>query len=246
MPTTSVSVEAVRQQLENLGRRDVPEDLIASFLRDLGVKPDLSAGAAPSAHREGEGEYEEDFEREGEEEEFLGCSRVDEREARAPLGVSRAANTPPRGEHLHRYGHGLAGEGMAKENASPDDALLSYRSESRMSGERSWSPSPSKKSRAGALAGGAPKTDRVARYQQTRDSWKSNCKAVQNGKKSKPAINFHKLHQQQHAQAAKKTKRAIASGRKKVVRGPAYTTVNEQRRDSLRFEVRQSLRHVSE
>ena len=43
----SVSVEAVREQLESMGR-NVPEDLIETFLRDLGVEPVLS----PSAERE--------------------------------------------------------------------------------------------------------------------------------------------------------------------------------------------------
>ena len=37
MPTT-VSVDAVRRQLEQMGR-DVPEELISTFLRDLGVEP---------------------------------------------------------------------------------------------------------------------------------------------------------------------------------------------------------------
>ena len=46
----SVSVEAVREQLESMGR-NVPEDLIETFLRDLGVEPVLS----PSAEREKRG-----------------------------------------------------------------------------------------------------------------------------------------------------------------------------------------------
>jgi len=52
----SVSVEAVRRQLEMMGR-DVPQDLISSFLKDLGVEPVSENGGRTA--QEAEDRYEE-------------------------------------------------------------------------------------------------------------------------------------------------------------------------------------------
>ena len=55
----SVSVEAVRRQLEMMGR-DVPQDLISSFLKDLGVEPVSENGGRTA--QEAEDRYEDDYE----------------------------------------------------------------------------------------------------------------------------------------------------------------------------------------
>lgn len=237
----SVSVEAVREQLESMGR-NVPEDLIETFLRDLGVEPVLS----PSAERERREECTSRTVDDEDDDEDVCREKVEGfmRETREATGWRGAS---PRRQ--------------SRENESPetfsleDKPLRSYRPASPGTGRFSLSPSGTRRclsarspSRLNLAHAQPPKTDRVAKFQQTQASWKS-CSSVQLGRKSKPAQNFHKLFAAQHAAEAKKKKRAVQGGRRKAtetrIHSSEYVIPGDKRRDNLRWEVRQSLRRPS-
>ena len=239
-----VSVEAVRRQLEMMGR-DVPQDLISSFLKDLGVEPVSENGGRTA--QEAEDRYEDDYEDDDyeEEEEEEVCRQrvevlVDSTVRRSPaqrLGGSRKENLSPLAravgypdEDDELSSRPVTSPGLRRERlVSSPSRCLSARSSNRLS----YNQPPQQPA----------KTDRVARYQKTQMSWKT-CSSAQLGKKSKPAINFHKLFAAQHAEAAKKTRRAVQSGRRKpLTRDREYVVPTEKRRDNVRWEVRQSLRH---
>ncbi|QDZ24177.1 hypothetical protein HOP50_12g67140 [Chloropicon primus] len=234
MPT-AVSVEAVRQQLEQMGR-DVPEELISAFLKDLGVEPvsNDEAGSRESAFEEEE--YEEDFEEDVYRDRIESLADESFAESKSPVDYKKAAGT--RKENLsplvHRYSHQRPTTSPGPRKGSGVPSLSPSRGLSARSANRTVPSSQ-----------GPPKTDRVARYQKTSMSWKT-CSAAQLGKKSKPAVNYHKLFAAQHADAAKKTKRAVQSGRKKpVTREREFVIPTSKRRDNVRWEVRQSLRQTS-
>ena len=221
MPTP-VSVEAVRQQLEQMGRGNVPKELIANFLSDLGVSP---------VTEEEESAYKDDFEE---------CSSSDLENEEIDVYRSKATGLFEEITNARTPEYKTASPKRLRPKTSPDSPLMHYCPEGRMRGERGLSARSSNVN----VSQQPEKTDRVARYQRTQMSWKS-CTSVQNGTKRRPAQNFHKLFAAQHAQAARKTKKAVQNGRKKKFT-PDYVTPDLKRRDNVRWEVRQSLRHTSD
>ena len=213
-------------------------------MKDLGVEPVSENGGRTA--QEAEDRYEDDYEDDDyEEEEEEVCRQrvevlVDSTVSRSPaqrLGGSRKENLSPlaravgyRDEDDELLSRPVTSPGLRRERlVSSPSRCLSARSSNRLS----YNQPPQQPA----------KTDRVARYQKTQMSWKT-CSSAQLGKKSKPAINFHKLFAAQHAEAAKKTRRAVQSGRTKpVTRDREYVVPTEKRRDNVRWEVRQSLRH---
>ena len=187
---TSVSVEAVRQQLEQLGR-DVPQELIASFLKDLGVQPvqqnspvDLEGGEDYSSDEDWSSsptkvDNQEERLCRKKVEGFLdeteqALSRMKKRTTASPVVSMSIPQSTSRLEHK-------AVVKENKENTSPADSpVVSYR-------YRPSSPTSSfrrEKSLATASQARSAKTDPVRLYQRTQMSWKVSGKDFPKGFKA--------------------------------------------------------------
>ena len=234
----NVTVDAIRAQLENLGRKDVPDSLIASFLDELGVEPRTSGDAALGSPRRGravnanydaaetyagaeEEDYEDDFDDDddgiawgGKENDAYAYyeeerSGLGRREATSSRPELRSPRAAPRPQSARSSPRSRPVEERS------DYYTHQYAADVRHSTTRR--PLSARRSSSSVFpprAGSAPKTDRVANWQSYQESWK-RCSAAQTGKK-RSTVNYHLKFAAEHAHSARQTKKAVQKNRRTI------------------------------